>query len=110
MITSLTYMTGDDFLSCVSTGGPASEVTWSRDGLEIAAMNNSLYDFSQHISDTETGSYINTLTSAGGSLVGRFSCRVNNTRGTDGMESEFFSHLLSIPGRLSLAYCSFVER
>ena len=61
-------------LTCVSTGGPAMTVTWTRDGTAAAGVT------SQTVTDMMTATYINTLTVTG-RLPGLYNCRVENVRG-----------------------------
>ena len=59
-------------LTCTSTGGPATTVTWTRDSKEvtggITVLNN-----------TETAQYIHTLTVAG-RQPGQYQCNVSNNK------------------------------
>ena len=66
-------------LTCTSTGGPASEVVWTRNGQPVSTG----YTLSQTVTDTETGRYGNELRAAAiADLVGNFSCTVSNSRGS----------------------------
>ena len=66
-------------LTCTSTGGPVSEVVWTRDGEPVTAD----YTLSQTVTDTLTGTYENVLRAANISdLMGNFSCTVSNSRGS----------------------------
>ena len=60
-------------LTCVSTGGPATTVTWTRDG---AAATGAA---SQNVTSTLTATYVNTLTVTG-RLPGSYQCSVANVR------------------------------
>ena len=66
-------------LTCVSTGGPATTVTWTRDG------NNVLYDATHELTQTVTDQlnivYSNVLTVTG-SESGNYTCSVTNARTT----------------------------
>ena len=59
-------------LTCISTGGPATTVTWTRDSEEvtrgITVLNN-----------TKTAQYIHTLTVTG-RLPGQYQCTVSNNK------------------------------
>ena len=71
-------------LTCTSTGGPASEVVWTRNGQPVS--NN--YTLSQTVTDMETGRYENELRAADiADLVGNFSCTVSNSRGVSNTRS-----------------------
>ena len=63
-------------LTCVSTGGPATTVTWTRDGVVATGVP------SQTVVDQETSTYNNILTVTG-RLPGMYNCRVENDRGFD---------------------------
>ena len=60
-------------LTCISTGGPATTVTWTRD--EAAATGV----ISQTLTNTLTATYVNTLTVTGREL-GNYTCSVTNDR------------------------------
>ena len=60
-------------LTCVSTGGPASNVTWTQDG--AAAIGNT----SQTVMDQQAIIYNNTLMVTG-RLPGSYTCSVSNDR------------------------------
>ena len=60
-------------LTCVSTGGPATTVTWTRDGAAATG------DTSQTVTDMMTATYNNTLTVTG-RLPGNYNCSVANVR------------------------------
>ena len=63
-------------LTCVSTGGPATTVTWTRDGAAVTGVT------SQTVIDMMTATYNNTLTVTG-RLPGMYNCGVENDRGFD---------------------------
>ena len=66
-------------LTCTSTGGPPTSVTWWKNGVPI---NTSLYQHSQRVVDTESATYENVLFDNGMSnFVGTFTCEVGNVRG-----------------------------
>ena len=64
-------------LTCVSTGGPATTVTWTREG------NNVPYDATHELTQTVTDQlnivYSNVLTVTG-SESGNYTCSVTNDR------------------------------
>ena len=67
-------------LTCISTGGPATIVTWTRDsatamGDEITVLDNA-----------ETATYNHTLTVTGG-LGGLYQCTVSNVKPSSDSES-----------------------
>ena len=62
-------------LTCVSTGGPATTVTWTRDGAAATG------DTSQTVTGMLTATYVNTLTVTG-RLPGNYQCSVTNDKST----------------------------
>ena len=64
-------------LTCISTGGPATTVSWTRDSQEIAG-GTTLLD------DRVTAQYTHTLTVTG-RLGGLYHCTVSNTRPSQAM-------------------------
>ena len=73
-------------LTCTSTGGPATTVTWTKDGAVITPSTT--HQQTQMIVDTVEGIYQNTL-SVAEHLYGLYSCVVENSRGSSN-RSEFF--------------------
>ena len=70
-------------LTCTSTGGPPTTVTWRKNGVLV---NDSLYQQSQIVLNTTTATYENTLYSDWyriEDLVGSFTCSVINSRGNN---------------------------
>ena len=62
-------------LTCTSTGGPATTVSWTRNGTVLS-------DISQIVTNTQTGTYENTLRVAMRG-VGTYVCDVSNSRSSD---------------------------
>ena len=58
-------------LTCVSTGGPATSVTWTRDSDTVTEGTETVLD------DPETAQYTHTLT---GSREGEYTCTVTNNK------------------------------
>jgi len=80
-VTSLTYNDQSRTHTCTSTGGPATTVTWRRDGVVITL--NATYQQTKRVVDSVNGTYQTVLTidpSVGWS-VGTYSCTVENVRG-----------------------------
>ena len=70
-------------LTCVSTVGPATTVTWSRDNVLISDSQSTRH---QQLTDISTDTYHNLLTITSGNIrdhSGSFSCTVSNRRGSD---------------------------
>ena len=68
-------------LTCTSTGGPATTVSWRRDGTMLS--DNSTYSITSQVTDPVTATYTHTLTVTG-RLLGEYQCRVSNIRTPSG--------------------------
>ena len=69
-------------LTCISNGGPATNVRWTRSNQHVN-IDGTIYQQSQTVIDTETATYETILTSnANANLVGSFMCQVSNARGS----------------------------
>ena len=83
-ITSLTYNDQSRTLTCTSTGGPATTVTWRRDEMVIAL--NATYQQTKSLVDPVTGTYQTVLTIDSSldqrNIVGTYRCTVENDRGS----------------------------
>ena len=78
---SLTF--AEESLTCSSSGGPAANVTWERNGVPLN-LNGTAYQQTQTVTNTSTSAYETTLTSSDASVfAGPFTCTVSNTRGND---------------------------
>ena len=65
-------MNSDQFtLTCISTGGPATTVTWTRDSVTVTEGTETVLD------DPETAQYTHTLTVIG-RVGGVYTCTVAN--------------------------------
>ena len=60
-------------LTCISTGGPATTVTWTRDFVNVTEGTETVLD------DPETARYTHTLTVTG-RLPGLYTCTVANNK------------------------------
>ena len=60
-------------LSCISTGGPATTVTWTRDSTTVTERNQTV------LNDTVTALYTHTLTVTG-RLPGLYRCTIKNNK------------------------------
>ena len=82
-ITSLTFDGQTRTLTCTSTGGPATTVTWRRDGVVITL--NVTYQQSKSLVDPVNGSYETVLNIDScvdqSDIVGTYNCTVENDRG-----------------------------
>ena len=68
-------------LTCTSTGGPATTVSWRRDGTMLNDDNT--YSITSQVSNGTTATYTHTLTVTG-RLVGEYQCTVSNIRTPSG--------------------------
>ena len=66
-------------LTCISTGGPATTVTWTRDSVTVTEGTETVLD------NRETSQYTHTLTVTG-RLGGNYTCTVTNDRPSDSSE------------------------
>ena len=60
-------------LTCISTGGPATTVTWTRDSTTVTEGNETV------LVDTTTAEYIHTL-AVSGRMPGVYNCTVKNMK------------------------------
>ena len=60
-------------LTCISTGGPATTVTWTRDSVTVTEGTQTV------LNDPETANYTHTLTETG-SLGVNYTCTVTNNK------------------------------
>ena len=82
-VTNLTFDDQSRTLTCTSIGGPATNVTWRRDGVMITP--NATHQQTKSVVDPVNGTYQTVLTinsSVGQSdIVGTYTCTVANARG-----------------------------
>ena len=82
-VTSLTFDDQSRTLTCTSTGGPATTVTWRRDGVGITL--NDTYQQTKRLVDNVTSTYQTVLTIDSclgqSDIVGTYNCTVENARG-----------------------------
>ena len=77
-------------ITCTSTGGPASDFAWIKDGQSITLSDN-VYQKNQIIIDTQTGKYQNTLVLATTSILdfnSMYECIVKNSIGSQNASVE----------------------
>ena len=82
MVTSLTFDEQSRTLTCTSSGGPATTVTWRRNGVVIAL--NATYQQTKTLVDHVNGTYETVLTidPSVDLIVGTcYTCTVENARG-----------------------------
>ena len=63
-------------LTCISTGGPATTVTWTRDSATAMGNEVTMFNFTN---DAETATYTHSLTVTG-RLGGDYQCTVSNVK------------------------------
>jgi len=80
--TTLVYNETARTLTCTSTGGPATHVTWRMSG-DILAIN-ATYQQTQVVTNTTTGTYETVLTIANSvtDVFEIYNCTIENVRGT----------------------------
>ena len=93
-IDSLTLTSGSDLsgvgvttsqftLTCISTGGPATTVTWTRDS-KIILDADDFFSLTTELNDAVTAQYTHTLTGTG-RLGGLYTCTVANDKPSESM-------------------------
>ena len=99
VVTSLRYDNESRTFTCTSTDGPATTVTWKRDGVLITL--NATHQQTKRVVDSVAGTYQTLLTidpSVNQSdIVGTYNCTVENARGR--------SSRMTIVGKLTLYMC-----
>ena len=83
LVSSLRYDNQSRTFTCTSTGGPATIVTWRKDGAVITS--NATYQQTKRVVDPAVGTYQTVLTTdpsvSQSDIVGLYSCTVENARG-----------------------------
>ena len=86
---------------CTSTGGPATDVTWYKDNVQIIISNEGeTYNYSQIIINTTSATYENRLriVDKSSEAAGNYTCQVTNSRG--GMNGSLY-----IQGNVYIILC-----
>ena len=80
---SVQYDRTSQIITCTSTGGPATDVTWSKDNVNIRLTMGGLYEHSQIIINTTSATYENRLRiiDKSSEAAGTYSCEITNLRG-----------------------------
>ena len=82
-VNNLTFNGSSNTLTCTSTGGPATNVTWRRNGIVITL--NATNQQTQIVTNTTNGTYQTVLTIdssvSQSDIVGTYNCAVENVRG-----------------------------
>ena len=83
---SVQYNRSSHTITCTSTGGPATHVTWYKDDAQINMVSNEggIYEHSQIITDTVSATYENRLriVDKSSETAGTYTCEVRNPRGS----------------------------
>ena len=83
VVTSLRYDNESRTFTCTSTGGPATTVTWRRDGVVITL--NATHQQTKRVVDPVAATYQTVLTIGSSvnqsDIVGTYNCTVENARG-----------------------------
>ena len=84
---SVKYNRTSQTITCTSTGGPATDVTWYKDNqAQISMVYNErgIYEHSQIIINTITATYENRLriVDKSSKVAGTYTCEVTNPRGS----------------------------
>ena len=73
-------------ITCTSTGGPATDVTWYKDNAQISMVSNEggIYEHSQIIINMISATYENRLriVEKSSKAAGIYTCEVTNPRGS----------------------------
>ena len=77
----LTFDKTQQALSCTSTGGPPTTVSWMKDG-QLLTVDGTTYEQRQIITNTSSSTYVTTLFVHSNQVVGNYSCLVSNSRVT----------------------------
>ena len=85
-------------LTCTSSGGPATIVTWTLDESPIV-VDGDTYQTSQIVTDAITATYRNLLTivAKSAALSGTYTCSVGNARGVTTASTTISGNILAIP-------------
>ena len=81
-------------LTCISTGGPATTVTWTRDSVTVTEGNETVLD------NRTTSQYTHTLTVTG-RLGGLYTCTVANNKPSE----DSTSYTVQGDGRMQYYMC-----
>ena len=81
---SVEYDRTSGIIICTSTGGPATDVTWSKDNITIRLTVRGLYEHAQIIINTTSATYENRLriVDKSSEAAGTYTCGVTNPRGS----------------------------
>ena len=92
-------------LTCVTTGGPPTNVVWRRDNTEIDYQHNSNFTFSRTVTNLVTSTYNNTLTVTG-RHPGRYNMTAWNRNTVQYIDSQSATSDLLVKGKHAMVYIS----
>ena len=80
---SVQYDRTSQIITCTSTGGPATDVTWSKDNVNIRLTMEDFYEYSQIIINATSATYENRLkiVDKSSEAAGNYTCSITNSRG-----------------------------
>ena len=83
-ISNLTYSEEARTLTCVSTGSPATVVSWLKDG-SLLPTHSSFYHFTQTVTGRASSTYSNVLNISreDTNFIGSYTCNVSNALGSN---------------------------
>ena len=96
-------------LTCTSTGGPATTVSWTVNN--SAVTEDSAHITSQVLTDAENATYTNTLTVTG-RLLGEYECTVSNNKPSSStgilavVGENYFQHEARLPKQIDHVFSS----
>ena len=85
-------------LTCVTTGGPPTSVTWTRDNIEIDYESDHNFKFSQTVANFVSSTYNNTLTVTG-RYPGQYNMTAWNRNTVQYIDSQFAISAISVTGK-----------
>ena len=85
-------------LTCVTTGGPPTTVTWTRDNTEIDYQSNGNFRFSQTVTNFVNSTYNNTLTVTG-RYPGQYNMEASNRNTVQYAVSQSATSVLLVKGK-----------
>ena len=88
-------------LTCVTTGGPPTTVTWTRDNTEIDYQSNGNFTFSQRVTNFVSSTYNNTLT-VNGRHLGQYNMTAWNRNTVLYISNQVATSAISVTGKYLL--------
>ena len=93
----VTFDSDQMILTCISTGGPATTVTWTRDSITVTEGTETVLD------DPVTAQYTHTLTVTTG---GEYTCTVSNNKPSSDSASIILGGIITITFETDLYLCT----